>query len=99
MNLKPLADNVVLKISNPDAYSQGGIFIPEKATDQPARGTVVAVGPGKILPDGGVGPMNLKIGDDVLFPKYSGTNITVDSELFILVPEPAIMGHFCRDDE
>ena len=85
MALRPLHDRVILKIS------AGGIVIPDSAAEKPIRGQVVAAGTGKILEDGKVRPMAVKVGDKVLFGKYSGTEVKVDGEELLVMREEDIV--------
>ena len=82
VNLKPLADRVVIEIREEDISQQtsGGIYLPETAREKPQKGVVVAVGPGKTLDNGQKEPMSLKPGDIVLFQKYGGTDIRLDDK-------------------
>ena len=76
--IKPLADRVVIKVIDDVQQTSGGIFIPDSAKEKPQKGEVVAVGPGKTLDSGEKEPMEVKVGDVVLFAKYSGTDVKVD---------------------
>ncbi|MGB6122658.1 MAG: co-chaperone GroES, partial [Bacteroidota bacterium] len=78
MKMKPLADRVVIKPSEAEETSRGGIILPDTAKEKPVIGEVVAVGPGKVSDDGKKVPMELKVGDKVLYGKYSGTEVTVE---------------------
>ena len=80
MKLRPLHDRVVIRRTEEERKSPGGIVIPDTATEKPIRGEVVAVGKGKILENGEIRPLDLKKGDKVLFGKYSGTEVKVDGE-------------------
>lgn len=91
MNIRPLHDRVVLKRADRDQRSQGGILIPDNAAEKPTEGRVVAVGQGKVLDNGEVRPMSLKVGDRVLFGKYSGTEVKLDGEELIVAREEDIM--------
>ncbi len=92
MNIRPLHDRVVIKRMEEETTSAGGIVIPDTATEKPARGTILAVGNGKITDNGEVRPLDVKVGDEVLFGKYSGTELTVDGEDVIVMREDDIMG-------
>ena len=76
--IKPLADRIVIKVIDDVQQTSGGIFIPDSAKEKPQKGEVVAVGPGKTLDSGEKEPMEVKVGDVVLFAKYSGTDVKVD---------------------
>ena len=91
MKLKPLEDRVVIKPAPPDEKVQGGIIIPDTAKEKPQRGEVVAAGPGKASESGQIVKMTVKVGDTVLYGKYSGTEVTVDSEDYLIVRESDIL--------
>ena len=76
--IRPLADKLLIKIIDDTQQTQGGIFIPDSAKEKPQKGEVVAVGAGKTLDSGEKEPMEVKVGDVVLFAKYSGTDVKVD---------------------
>jgi chaperonin GroES len=75
MKIRPLHDRVIVRRKEEERTSAGGIVIPDTATEKPIRGEVIAVGNGKILEDGSLRPLDLKVGDQVLFGKYSGTEV------------------------
>jgi len=77
--IKPLADRIVIKVIDDVQQTQGGIFIPDSAKEKPQKGEVVAIGSGKTLDSGEKEPMEVKVGDIVLFAKYAGTDIKVDN--------------------
>ncbi len=91
MNIRPLHDRVVIKRTEEDRTSPGGIVIPDSAAEKPIRGEVMAVGNGKILDDGNVRSLDVKVGDNVLFGKYSGTEVKVDGEELVVMREDDIM--------
>ena len=91
MNIRPLHDRVVIKRMEEERTSAGGIVIPDTATEKPARGTVLAVGNGKAADNGEVRPLDVKVGDEVLFGKYSGTELRVDGEDVLVMREDDIM--------
>ena len=91
MNIRPLHDRVIIKRKEEERTSPGGIVIPDTATEKPIRGEVVAVGNGKILDGGDVRPLDVKVGDNVLFGKYSGTEVKVDGEDLLVMREEDIM--------
>lgn len=91
MKLKPLEDRVVIKPAPPDEKVQGGIIIPDTAKEKPQRGEVVAAGPGKASNSGQIVKMTVKVGDTVLYGKYSGTEVTVDGEDYLIVRESDIL--------
>ncbi|MCD6116206.1 co-chaperone GroES [bacterium] len=91
MNIKPLSDRLVVKPSSAEDKVQGGIIIPDTAKEKPQRGEVVAVGPGKVADSGKAIPLSVKKGDTVLYGKYSGTEITIDNEEYLIVRESDIL--------
>ena len=92
MNIRPLHDRVVVKRVDEDKTSAGGIVIPDSATEKPIEGKVVADGNGKILDSGEVRKLDVKKGDKILFGKYSGTEVKVDGEEYLVMREDDIMG-------
>ena len=91
MNIRPLHDRVIIKRKEEERTSPGGIVIPETATEKPIRGEVVAVGKGKILDSGDVRALDVKVGNIVLFGKYSGTEVKVDGEDLLVMREEDIV--------
>jgi chaperonin GroES len=91
MNIRPLHDRVIIKRMEEERTSPGGIVIPDSATEKPIRGEVIAVGNGKILENGDVRALDLKVGDKVLFGKYSGTEVKVEGEDLLVMREEDIM--------
>ena len=91
MNITPLHDRVVVKREKEDATSVGGIIIPNSATEKPIKGNVLAVGKGKINKNGDLIPLDLKVGDSVLFGKYSGTDIKVGKEELLIISEGDVL--------
>jgi chaperonin GroES len=91
MKIRPLHDRVVIRRTEEERTSPGGIVIPDTATEKPIRGEVLAVGNGKILENGDVRALELKVGDEVLFGKYSGTEVKVDGEDLVVMREDDIM--------
>jgi chaperonin GroES len=91
MNIKPLSDRVVVKPAPAEEKAVGGIIIPDTAKEKPQKGEVVAVGPGKASDAGEIIPMTVKKGDMVLYGKYSGTEVTVDNEEYLIVRESDIL--------
>ncbi|MDT8385496.1 MAG: co-chaperone GroES [Gammaproteobacteria bacterium] len=90
MNIRPLHDRVVVRRMEEERTSAGGIVIPDSATEKPAQGEVVAVGNGKILDNGDLRPLDVKVGDKVLFGKYGGTEVKVDGEELLVMREDDI---------
>ena len=91
LKIRPLHDRVIIKRMEEERTSPGGIVIPDSATEKPIRGKVVAVGKGKILESGDVRPLDVKVGDKVLFGKYSGTEVKVDGDELLVMREEDIM--------
>ena len=91
MALRPLHDRVILKRMEEEKISAGGIVIPDSAAEKPIRGEVIAAGTGKILEDGKVRPIAVKVGDKFLFGKYSGTEVKVDGEELLVMREEDII--------
>lgn len=91
MKLRPLHDRVIIKRTEEDRTSPGGIVIPDTATEKPIRGEVVAAGKGKLLESGELRPLDVKPGDKVLFGKYSGTEVKVDGKDLLVMREDDIM--------
>lgn len=92
MNLRPLKDRVLVKYSEEPEKSAGGIYIPDSAKEKPQRGEVVAVGTGKVTDDGKLQKMEVKVGDIVLFEKYSGSKINIDDTEYLIIREDDILG-------
>ena len=92
MNIRPLHDRVVVKRVEEEKKSAGGIVIPDSATEKPIRGEILAAGNGKMLESGDVRPLDVKVGDKVLFGKYSGTEIKLDGAEVLVMREEDIMG-------
>ena len=91
MKLRPLHDRVVVRRTEEERKSPGGIVIPDTATEKPSKGEVIAVGKGKILESGEIRPLDLKKGDKVLFGKYSGTEVKIDGEDLLVMREDDVM--------
>ena len=89
--IRPLHDRVIVKREDDERKSPGGIVIPDTATEKPIKGRVIAVGKGKILEAGTVRPLDVKVGDKVLFGKYSGTEVKVDGDDVLVMREEDIM--------
>ncbi|MCI0707424.1 MAG: co-chaperone GroES [Ignavibacteriae bacterium] len=90
MNLKPLADRVVVRPSKAEEKTKGGIIVPDTAKEKPVWGEVIAVGPGRTSDDGKNIPMEIKTGDNVLYGKYSGTEVTFEGEELLIMRESDI---------
>ncbi|MDD2366768.1 MAG: co-chaperone GroES [Desulfuromonadaceae bacterium] len=91
MNLRPLQDRIIVKRVEEETKTAGGLFIPETAKEKPQRGEIVAAGNGKKTEDGKVLPLDVKIGDIVLFGKYAGTEVKVDGEDYLMMREDDIL--------
>ena len=96
MNIRPLHDRVIVKRMEEERTSPGGIVLPDGATEKPIKGEVVAVGNGKVLDSGEMRALDVKAGDQVLFGKYSGTEIKVDGEELLVMKEDDIVAIFER---
>ena len=92
MKFRPLHDRVLIKVLDSEAKTAGGIIIPDTAKEKPQEGEVVAVGPGGKTEEGKLLPMDVKIGDIVLFGKWSGTEVKIDNKEFSIMKESDIMG-------
>jgi len=92
MKFRPLHDRVLIKVLDSEAKTAGGIIIPDTAKEKPQEGEVVAVGPGGKTDEGKLLPMDVKIGDTVLFGKWSGTEIKIDNKEYSIMKESDIMG-------
>ena len=90
VNLKPLADRVIVKPMETEEITKGGIIVPDTAKEKPIEGTIVAIGPGKITEDGKQVKLEVKEGDKVLYGKYSGTEVTVEGEEYLIMRESDI---------
>ena len=91
MKIRPLHDRVVIRRTEEERTSPGGIVIPDSATEKPIKGEVVAVGKGKLLDSGEIRALDLKKGDKVLFGKYSGTEVKVEGEELLVMREDDVM--------
>ena len=90
MNIRPLHENVIVRRTEEEKTSAGGIVIPDSATEKPAEGEIVAVGNGKVLENGEVRPLDVKVGDKVLFKKYGSTEIKYEGEELLVMSESEI---------
>jgi len=91
MKIRPLQDRIVVKRLEGESKTKGGIIIPDSAKEKPIEGKVVAVGNGKILKDGKARPVDVKVGDTILFGKYSGTEVKIDGEEHLLIREDDVL--------
>ncbi|MBE0623526.1 MAG: co-chaperone GroES [Burkholderiales bacterium] len=92
MKIRPLHDRVIIKRIEEERKTPGGIFIPENAAEKPDQGEVVAIGTGKVMEDGKVRPLDVKVGDRVVFGKYSGSTVKIDGDELLVMREEDIMG-------
>jgi len=92
MNIRPLYDRIVVKRIEEQEVRQGGIIIPDSAKEKPQEGEVVAAGKGKRLEDGKVVPLDVKVGDRILFGKYSGSEIKLGTDEYVIMREDEVLG-------
>ena len=92
MSIRPLQDRVVVRRTEEETKSAGGIVIPDSAAEKPSQGEVVAVGPGKKLDNGSVQEVDLKVGDKVLFGQYAGSSVKLDGEELLIMNESEVFG-------
>lgn len=91
MDLKPLGDRVVVKPKAREETTRSGIVLPDTAKEKPQEGTIVAAGPGRVLDDGTRIPLEIKVGDSVLYAKYAGTEYRIDNEEHLILKESDIL--------
>ena len=92
MKIRPLYDRIVVKRIEQQEQKVGGLYIPDSAKEKPQEGEVVAVGKGKRLEDGKVVPLDVQVGDRILFGKYSGSDIKLDSDEYLIMREDEVLG-------
>ncbi len=92
MNIRPLYDRIVVKRLEEKEQMQGGLYIPDTAKEKPQEGEVVAVGKGKRLEDGKLVALDVQVGDRILFGKYSGSDIKLDNEEYLIMREDEVLG-------
>jgi chaperonin GroES len=92
MKIRPLYDRIVVKRIEQQEQMQGGLYIPDSAKEKPQEGEVVAVGKGKRLENGNLVPLDVQAGDRILFGKYSGSDIKLDSEEYLIMREDEVLG-------
>jgi len=92
VKIRPLDDRILVKQSEAEEKTAGGIVLPDTAKEKPQRGKVISVGPGKMLKDGKRGQMEIKKGDEVYYGKYAGTEIEVDGEKYVIIKESDVLG-------
>ena len=92
MKIRPLQDRILVKRIDEEEKTKGGIIIPESAKEKPMEGKIIAVGKGKVLEDGKVLPLDVKVGDKILFAKYAGTDIKIEGEEHLIMREEEVLG-------
>lgn len=92
LKFKPLSDRIVIKPAEAEEKTAAGIILPDTAKEKPVEGTVVAAGPGKVAEDGKVIKMEVKVGDKVLYGKYSGTEVSINDEEYLIMRESDVFG-------
>jgi len=92
VKIRPLQDRIIVKRIEEEEKSKGGIIIPDTAKEKPQEGEVVAVGPGKVTEDGKRQPMEVKVGDKILFGKYSGSEVKLGDEEYLIMREEDVLG-------
>ncbi|MGK2907639.1 MAG: co-chaperone GroES [Desulfuromonadales bacterium] len=92
MNIRPLHDRIIVERLEEETKTASGIIIPDSAKEKPQQGNVIAVGKGKVTEDGKVLPLDVKVGDKVLFGKYSGTEVKLDGKEFLMMREDDVLG-------
>lgn len=91
MQLKPLADRIVVKVISKEERTKGGLYLPDTAQEKPQEGEVLAVGSGKVLENGQKLPLEVKVGDHIIFSKYAGTEVKLDGEELIIFSERDVL--------
>jgi chaperonin GroES len=92
MNIRPLQDRIIVERIEEETMTAGGIIIPDSAKEKPQEGQVVAAGKGKVTEDGKVLPLDVKVGDKVLFGKYAGTEVKIDGKEYMMMREDDVLG-------
>lgn len=92
MKIRPLHDRIIVRRVEEEERTKGGIIIPDTAKEKPMEGKVIAVGKGKVLDDGKIQPLDVKVGDRVLFGKYAGTEVKIEGEEHLIMREDDILG-------
>ncbi len=92
MKLRPLDDRVIIKQSEAEEKTSGGIILPDTAKEKPQIGKIIAVGPGKLLDDGKRGRMSVKKNDEVIYARYIGSGVEIDGEKFVVLHESDVLG-------
>ncbi len=91
MAIQPIGDHILVKVLEAEEKTKGGIVLPDTAKEKPQKGEVIAAGKGKLLDDGALKPLEAKVGDKILFGKYSGTEITHEDEEFLILKEEDVL--------
>ncbi len=91
MQLKPLADRIVVKVVSGEEKTKSGLYLPDTAQEKPQEGEVIAIGTGRVLDNGQKMPLEVKVGDRIIFSKYSGTEIKLDGEKFVIFSERDVL--------
>jgi len=91
LKMRPLDDRVVLQPCNPEEVTAGGIVLPDSAQEKPQRGNIIATGPGKLLDNGQRGTLDVKIGDEVFYGKYAGTDVEINGQEYVILRESDIL--------
>ena len=92
MNIRPLQDRVIVQRLEEEEKTKGGIIIPDTAKEKPMEGKIIAVGKGKVRDDGKLSPLDIKVGEKILFSKYAGTEIKIEGEEYLIMREDDILG-------
>jgi chaperonin GroES len=92
LNMRPLGDRIILKPLPGEEKTRGGVILPDTAKEKPQQAEVVAVGTGRVLDNGDKVPMEVKVGDKVLYGKYSGTEVKLEGEEYLIVKESEVLG-------
>lgn len=92
MNLKPLDDRIIIKQSEAEEKTAGGIILPDSAKEKPQIGKVIATGPGKLLDDGKRANMSVKVKDEVIYAKYIGSDVEIDGDKYVILRESDVLG-------
>jgi len=92
MNIRPLHDRIIVERLEEETTTASGIIIPDTAKEKPQQGKIIAVGKGKVTEDGKILPMDVKVGDKVLFGKYAGTDIKIEGKEYLMMREDDILG-------
>ena len=91
MNLKPLGDRIVVKVLEREETTKGGLYLPDTAKEKPTEGEVIATGSGKVLDNGQKLPIEVKVGDRIIFSKYAGTEVKLDGEDYVIFSERDVL--------